>query len=85
MNTADFEVSQTYSIKLKDWTAPTGEVVPGEVKVRKILPPISAQNRPVGASDLEVQEWSKMLRVWNADRGAAHLIHPDSIASATES
>lgn len=82
MEMSDFEVGRTYKIITKDWVAPTGEVVPGEIKIRKVLPPADNENSPTDALPLEIKEWQKYLRVLNGDRQRVHLIHPDSIKSA---
>jgi hypothetical protein len=82
MEISDFVVGCTYKITTKDWIAPTGEVVSGEIKIRTVLPPADSGNSPTDALPVEITEWGKYLRVLNTERQQAHLIHPETIKSA---
>lgn len=86
MKVIDFVVGKTYLIKEKDITFPDGEIEGGRNIIRKILKPADQSNSCVDGevpTDMDIEKWSKYLRVQCPQNNTVHLLSPDNIASAT--
>ncbi|PKM47101.1 MAG: hypothetical protein CVV05_01550 [Gammaproteobacteria bacterium HGW-Gammaproteobacteria-1] len=90
MELSDFQRGAVYSIITKEYSPDGESVIPGKTMVRRILEPATRENSRMRAegniempTDYEVAGWQAFLRVQNVDSGRVHLLHPETIESAT--
>ena len=85
MKVIDFVVGRTYLIKEKDITFPDGEIEGGRNIIRKILKPADQSNSCVDGevpTDMDIEKWSKYLRVQCPQNNTVHLLCPETIKTA---
>jgi len=72
------EKGKVYQFTMEDFIVPTGGVIPGETKVRRVLEPASVQNSTLGGEvppQHVVDEWNmNFYRVQNPHTGKVHLL-----------
>lgn len=90
MELSDFRLGAIYSITTKECSPDGQSVIPGKTMVRRVLEPATKENSRIRAegclevpTDYEVAGWQAFLRVQNVDSGRVHLLHPETIETAT--
>ena len=85
MDLSEFEVGSIYRLKIAAWETPTGDIVPAEEKVRRVLEQANCSNSAFDhgpVPDQVIENWSAFLRVQCPNTGKVHLLHPETIEGA---
>ena len=91
MKLSDFVEGKTYIVTENPFVPPDGsQTVLGNTRTVKILAPAAAHNRAVFDGEKyvppsihEVEGWKQYLRVLNVKSNRVHLLHPETLASAS--
>lgn len=87
MQLNEFKTGVTYQIRVAEWEAPSGEVVPGKNLTRRVLEPANQHNSTWAdgaAPESVIKQWQEFLRVEDPCTGQVHLLHPTTVESAIE-